>query len=220
MKMIKKLIKANCSKYGIEAAPEYDFEDDGNKFRGFIYKGLPITQCYSDGVCYLDIRVDYLKTNFTYKEWMATYEYYLCGALNGTSNEFDIEVLVEDLEKILAKVNEMNENSKVSKDELEEVKNIISEEVKGLESFLNNVRSNFKWWTAKPATLSLLADYCNTLDNKIRRGYEIINNIDTMEMRRQKEYIYEARRAVSNSKYRILDGTFYMEQITKLANLD
>lgn len=220
MKMIKKLTKTNGTTYGIQAAPEYDFSDDGNKFRGFIYKGLPMTQCYADGVCYLDIRVDYLKTNFTYSEWMATDEYQLCDEFNGTGEEFDIEKLVENLEKILAKVNEMNQDVKISKDELEGVKNITFLEVQAIESFLNNVRTNFKWWTAKSYILTTVADYCNSLENLTRRGWTIINTLDTMEVKAKKEYIEKAKRAINNCKYKILGGDFYMEQISNLTGIN
>lgn len=104
---MKKLTKANCSKYGIEVAPQYDFTDDGSRFRGFIYKGMPMTQCFADNICYLSIRVDYLGNNFSYKDWMQTEEYKLCHKFNGVS-EFDPEELIENLKKIMTKVNEMS----------------------------------------------------------------------------------------------------------------
>ena len=76
--MVKRLTAKNGGKYGIEIAPQYDFEDDGNYFRGFVYTSningndgfkLPLTQCYSrnDKTVYLCVRVDYLEGNaFTY----------------------------------------------------------------------------------------------------------------------------------------------------------
>lgn len=118
-KMVKKLTAKNGVMYGIEAAPQYDFEDDGNHFRGFVYtsningnKGfkLPLTQCYSrnDKTVYLCVRVDYLEGNaFTYKEWMETEEWRLADQFNGYG-EFDIEELVSNMERIIAKINELN----------------------------------------------------------------------------------------------------------------
>jgi len=117
--MVKRLTAKNGVKYGIEIAPQYDFEDDGNYFRGFVYtsningnKGfkLPLTQCYSrnDKTVYLCVRVDYIEGNaFTYKEWMETEEYKLADEFNGYG-EFDIEVLVSNMERIIAKINELN----------------------------------------------------------------------------------------------------------------
>lgn len=110
MKMVKGLTKVNAGKYGIDVREDLNFNDDGNYFRGFSYNGLPITQCRSRGECYLSIRVDYLVNNFSYREWMDTDEWKLCHKYNGVF-EFDIEELVEDLKKVLNKVNEMNKAS-------------------------------------------------------------------------------------------------------------
>ena len=118
-KMVKKLTAKNGVMYGIEVAPQYDFEDDGNHFRGFVYTSningnkefkLPLTQCYSrnDKTVYLCVRVDYLEGNaFTYKEWMETEEWRLADKFNGYG-EFDLEELVSNMEKIIAKINELN----------------------------------------------------------------------------------------------------------------
>lgn len=114
-KMVNKLTAKNGVMYGIEAAHQYDFEDDGNYFRGFVYTNkegfkLPLTQCYSrnDKTVYLCVRVDYLEGNaFTYKEWMETEEWRLADKFNGYG-EFDLEELVSNMEKIIAKINELN----------------------------------------------------------------------------------------------------------------
>lgn len=110
-KIVKKLTKVNASKFGIEIREDLNFKDDGNYFRGFSYKGMPMTQCYADGNCYLAIRVDYLKNKFSYRDWMKTEEWKLCDKFNGVS-EFDMEDLIETIEKIIAKVDEMNANAK------------------------------------------------------------------------------------------------------------
>lgn len=105
MKIITGLTKANIKNTAIKLAPEYDFIDDGNKFRGFIYKGIPMTQCKSRGECYLSIRADYL--DIDYDNWMKTEEYKLCDKFNGTF-KFDIDELIANLEKISNKINEMS----------------------------------------------------------------------------------------------------------------
>lgn len=110
-KIVKKLTKVNASKFGIEIREDLNFKDDGNYFRGFSYKGMPMTQCYFDGNCYLAIRVDYLKNKFSYRDWMKTEEWKLCDKFNGVS-EFNMEDLIETIEKIIAKVDEMNANAK------------------------------------------------------------------------------------------------------------
>lgn len=211
MKQIKKLTKANCCKYGIEVASEYDFSDDGSKFHGFIYKGIPMTQCYADDTVYLSIRIDYLPHNFTYKEWMATEEYKLCYEFNGAS-EIDIDKLIENLEKIIAKVEEMNSSSSVSEADIENVKEVILDEVNKIEGFMDNVKINFKWWAAPTPYLTRIADYMKTLEEKVKLGRNVADTIDSMDIRNQKEWIENSRRS------NILGAKFYMETITEFIN--
>lgn len=45
------------------------------------------------------------------RAWMKTEEWKLCDKFNGVS-EFDMEDLIETIEKIIAKVDEMNANAK------------------------------------------------------------------------------------------------------------
>lgn len=210
MKMVNGLTKVNASKYGIEVAPQHDFNDDGNRFRGFEYKGIPMTQCRADGECYLCIRVDYLKNNFTYKEWMETEEYHLCDEFNGVS-QFDIEKLIENLERVIDKVDEMNSNASVDKNELENVKNVICDELNKRESFMEEIKTFLELWNVKSGKkyyVKHIIEYANSLKNEIERGYKILKELDTMEVRQQKEFIER-----SKSSYGILGSDFYMKTI-------
>lgn len=103
MKTIKGLTKANAGKYGFEVRPDLDFEDDGAHFRGFSYKGLPLTQCRYAGDVYLAIRPDYaLGRLYEYKEWRCTEEHRLADEFNGVP-EVDVEKLIANCEAVLAK---------------------------------------------------------------------------------------------------------------------
>lgn len=108
MKLVKNLSKVNIRNIdGFERREDLDFTDDGNKFKGYSYKGMPITTIRCKGETCLSVRVDYLRNKFDYKTWMQTEEYKLCNEFNGVP-EIDIDKLVENLEKIIAKVNELN----------------------------------------------------------------------------------------------------------------
>ena len=74
MKMVKSLTKANATKYGIDVREDLNFNDDGNRVRGFSYKGMPMIQGVSHGEWYLSIRVDYIEYNLKCKKWMKTEE--------------------------------------------------------------------------------------------------------------------------------------------------
>ena len=73
--------RLNFKKYGIERAPDLDFSDDGNRFRGYRCNGVPISYLYSDGRYYLSIRVDYLE-GLTYDEYSKLPSYKDCDKYN------------------------------------------------------------------------------------------------------------------------------------------
>lgn len=216
MKMVKGITKVNANKYGIEVAPQYDFNDDGNRFRGFQYKGIPMTQCRADGTCYLCIRVDYLNNNFTYNEWAETEEYDLCDKFNGVT-EFDIEELVENLERVIAKIDEMNANAKVSEAEIEEVKSIVNKEVSDIENFLNEVKhSDFEWWKVDGYYFNRICDHMRSLNKKIDLGHKLINTLSRMSIKDQKIWLERAKRSVNDVNNDVLGAKWYMEQIDTL----
>lgn len=175
-KMVNKLTAKNGLSYGIEVAPQYDFVDDGNHFRGFIYKGIPMTQLYSrlDKTVYLTIRVDYLRdNNFTYSEWMKTEEYRLCDKFNGYSGEFSIEELVENLEKIVKKINEMNRTASVSEEDFDNAIAVMINRANEFDNFVKFVSTKIDWSDDNIHTLvtylNFLAKEAKGIRNRIER---------------------------------------------------
>lgn len=186
-KMVKKLTAKNGVMYGIEAAHQYDFEDNGNYFRGFVYTNkegfeLPLTQCYSrnDKTVYLCVRVDYLEGNaFTYKEWMETEEWRLAGKFNGYG-EFDLEELVSNMEKIIAKINELNgkaaEEKIDTKPVVEQIKKEIDEAglvllaAKGIDIFNPNL---------KDYDVKEIRECYNFIRRDVNHMYETIEKIES-----------------------------------------
>lgn len=189
-KMVNKLTAKNGLSYGIEVAPQYDFEDDGNHFRGFIYKGIPMTQLYSrlDKTVYLAIRVDYLRdNNFTYSEWMDTEEYRLCDKFNGYSGEFSIEELVENLEKIIKKINEMNSTASVSEEDFDNAIAIMINRANEFDNFVKFTSAKIDWSDDNIHTLvtylNFLAKEAKSIRNKIERisEFSLVDKKDCIE---------------------------------------
>lgn len=175
-KMVNKLTAKNGLSYGIEAAPQYDFVDDGNHFRGFVYRGIPMTQLYSrlDKTVYLTIRVDYLRdNNFTYKEWTDTEEYKLCDKFNGYSGEFSIEELVVNLEKIINKVNEMNSTASVSEEDFDNAIATMINRANEIDNFIKFASTKIDWSDNNIHTLvshiNYLAKEAKGIRNRIER---------------------------------------------------
>lgn len=209
MKMITGLTKANIKNTGIELAPQHDFTDDGNRFRGFIYKGMPMTQCRADGECYLTIRVDYLDNDFDYKEWMKTEEFVLEDEFNGVS-QFDLDKLIENLEKIIAKVNEMNAAAKNEELDMTPVKEALKTEIEYAESVVNEFKSNFKWYDADGYKLRSLVDYLKSEEKEIAHAKDLLKNADTLEKKIQRHMLIGLK---EYGYVEIRSNSFYLNQM-------
>ena len=205
-KMVNKLTAKNGLSYGIEVAPQYDFMDDGNHFRGFIYKGIPMTQLYSrlDKTVYLAIRVDYLRdNNFTYSEWMDTEEYRLCDKFNGYSGEFSIEELVENLEKIIKKINEMNNTASVSEEDFDNAIAIMINRANEFDNFVKFASTKIDWSDnnihSLVTYLNFLAKEAKGIRNKIERISEF-SLIDKKNLIERLKYYEMPLEEVTNVK--------------------
>lgn len=209
MKIVKNLSIANIRKFeSFVRREDLDFTDDGNYFRGFSYKGMPITTLRTDDTTYLSIRVDYLKNEFTYKEWMQTEEYKLCRKFNGVS-EFDIDELVKNVEAILTKVAEMNEAAANEEIDMTKAKVILADEIEYAEQVVENFKNNFKWYEASEYKLRWLIDYLKSEEREIKRAKEI--DLDTISRKQKKEIIER----LTNCGYVMIDANnFYLREMS------
>lgn len=208
--MIKNLTVANIKKIeGMVRREDLDFTDDGNRFRGFEYKGMPITTLRSGDETYLSIRVDYLDNEFTFNEWIETEEYQLTHEFNGVS-EIDLEKLIENLERIIAKVNEMNAKAKEEVIDMSEVESKLTEEIEYAESVVNNFKSLFKWYDASSYVLSRLIDYLKSIERQIEHFKSI--NLTTLT-RKEKKHMVESLSMHGYVKFR--EDNFYLTELNK-----
>lgn len=210
MATIKSLTKANVNKLGIIVREDLDFTDDGSRFRGFSYKGLPLTQCVYQGETFLAIRVDYLNDNqFTTKEWMSTEEYKLADEFNGCF-EIDTDKLIENLERIIAKVDELNKAASAEVIDMTEVKIALTNEIKNAEEQVEEFKQNYKWYEANEYELKRLADYTKSEIRNIEIAKRTLNNINELE-RREKKRLVES---LNNYGYVKLEANgFYLSEM-------
>lgn len=189
MKMVKGLTKANVGKYGIEVREDLDFSDDGNRFKGFSYKGIPMTQCRCYGECYLAIRVDYIhsRCEFTYDEWRATEEYKLADEFNGVS-EFDMDKLIQNLEAIRKKIDELNEEKRNEVIDMTPVANRLCEEIAFATDVINRFKQNYRWYDAKEYELRNMADYTRGADRTLKSAKDLLGSLDGLTRQERKEY--------------------------------
>lgn len=213
MKIVKNLSVANIRKYeGFERREDLDFSDDGNYFRGFSYKGMPITTLRTDDVTYLCIRPDYLENKFTYKDWMKTAECGLCDDFNGVP-QFDMDVLVENLEKVIAKVEEMNAAAEAEVIDMTEVVDALFNEVVMAENIVNNFKANFKWYDAPSHKLTRLVRYMKSVEEEIARVNAI--KVNELTNKQKKEMV---QRLSEYGYVKIRKDSFYLNELVEAIN--
>lgn len=209
-KMIKNLTVANIRGIeGFERREDLDFSDDGNRFRGFSYKGMPITTLRSHDETYLSIRVDYLNNEFTYREWMKTEEHSLCEEFNGVY-EIDLDKLIENLEKIIAKVAEMNKKAASEVIDTSELEAKLASEVEYAESIVEDMKKNFKWYEVNAYVVKSMAEFVGAVSSKIEK----IKNYDfgTMDVR-TKRALVERFRDYGFVEFK--ENDFYLNEMKK-----
>lgn len=104
--------KLNFKKYGIQRSPEHDFSDDGNRFRGYICNGVPISYLKDDGEVYLYIQVGDLG-GLNYEEYSKLPSYKDCDKYNGVDeSSVDLADVAEICKRIKAEYDEALGNIK------------------------------------------------------------------------------------------------------------
>lgn len=202
MTIIKNLSKTIVSKNpNFHVREDLNFSDDGNRFRGFDYKGMPITTLRADNETYLSIRVDYLHNNFTYNEWMGTEEWKLADEFNGVS-EIDLDKLIDNLEKVIAKVNAMNKAAETESIDMTDVKEKAASQVKKIDAAINKAKS-IDWWKMQDYELRQIKDYMTSL---VRDKLRLINtDFDNLSIRDKKEW-----------KQHTMPGDWYIQRINEM----
>ena len=208
--MVKNLSKAIVKNYEGFNLRE-DLNDDGTHFKGFDYKGLPIITRRSkiDNCVYLLVRVDYLNNDFTSQDQAETEEYDLAHEFDGV-NEFDLDKLIENCERIIAKVNELNEKARNEVIDTTDVEEAISVEAKMIEENIEYVKANLKWWNLEYGALKLVKDYMSILIEK----QEMLLNKDVKQMpnKRKKELVYKLEKY---GYVYVKENDFYIRKLKK-----
>lgn len=209
-RLVRSLTAANGKAYGIERAEQFDFRDDGASFKGYIYKGMPLTQHVSkDYGTFLCIRTDYCRNNFTWKDWAATEEYKLEDEFNGCA-QVDLDKLVANLDAIIAKVAEMNAAACVDEAELGAAVNKAEAQLADAEARLEAVKANAAgmWWTLGEYKVKRAADYLRSQEREIERYRTQLAGIKTAPVREQRDFI---QRGISV-------GGFYIKELEEMFN--
>ena len=187
--MIKNLSKNVVKKNNnFHLRPDLDFADDGNRFRGFDYKGLPITTLRTEDRTWLSIRIDYIyrNKNFTYREWLATEESKLADEFNCGVSEFSLDKLIDNCEKILAKIDELEEFAKNDVIDIGVLKSHRVSEKWLCKDVIEEAKKDLQWWKLEIFDLKQIKNGICRLERTIER----LENMDFEHMSRSQKKNY------------------------------
>lgn len=134
---------------------------------------------------------------------MSTEEYRLCDKFNGYSGEFSIEELVENLEKIIKKINEMNNTASVSEEDFDNAIAIMINRANEFDNFVKFASTKIDWSDNNIHTLvtylNFLAKEAKSIRNKIERISEF-SLIDKKNLIERLKYYEMPLEEVTNVK--------------------
>lgn len=214
MKIVTNLTEKNINGTGIIRRPDMDFSDDGTRFRMFQYKDLFLSITKYKGTIYLDMRVDYMKTDFPYSDWSKVEECKLCEKYNGNFTEFDMEEFIKDCDIVLAKIRKMNEAFNKEEIDSEAILNQLTKEFGTLLLKMAEFKK-FNWWNASKYDVDKFYDYFKSLEKIGVTIYDYINKIKGNKL--EKKVLKEFLNSMNNYDYiRYADGNFYSETCEEL----
>ena len=208
--------RLNLVAAGFVRRPDLDFSDDGTRFFGYDYRGLPVTYCKADGRYYLYVREDYLrydgKCNYTWEDWSKTEEYRLCDEFNG-AEDVDVEKLKENCIRIMAKMEELS-NSVLEEEINEDVLiDALGKEAEYASMVISEFKHNFKWYEVDSKyELSRLIDYMKSAERDVMKAIAIRTSIKKHEIdcRRLREY---AQQLEKYGYVEIEEDDFYLKEM-------
>jgi len=198
MKLVKSLTVANTKGTAIERCEKIDFTDDGNRFTGWIYKGLAISQCASkaDGT-FLSFRPDYAgdleNNNLTVFKFTTPWEFYhmeqtynLRDKYNGV-REFDMDELIADLDTYVDWMKDVEIRWNATDVDVEKCNEVVEKEVNEAKRKLAEFRANFDWMSADNYILRDFRNYykqltyiCNNANRNVTKE-EVYKRLQRLE---------------------------------------
>ena len=183
MKDTIKQLTANSkamAQFGITREPSYDFEDDGNHFKGYMWQGkLPITQLYADGELYLTIRDDYVYPGeIPYDFWKKYPESELGDEYNGTTKQVDLVRFAGTCEVIWNGLQKAIKDFEAIEVDTTTIVNRIKAELAPAEKMLNQ---NINWFDCNLSERGIKEAYhqFKSLKKSVERDYETIQEIES-----------------------------------------
>lgn len=212
-------LSAKCKKlaeFGIVRAPEYDFEDDGNYFKGWCWEGkLPISQLYSDGSLYLTIREDYV-IKLPYEFWSKNYKAAdeLADKWNGVAPGFELEDFAAACKTVWEAIQDAQKAFAATSVDGTEVVQKLKSEIAYVEETLGR---NLNWFEMNLSESGIKEAHHYYTDTKkyLAADNDLVEQILSNKIDKVKLYSLAARVA-DNKETRLSHSQWYADQLNEL----
>lgn len=188
--------------------PQYNFSDDGNRFTMWMYKGIPFSQHrdsrYGTFIC---LRYDYLPTmkkagltditmDAPWKMWSETAAYKLGDKFNGGIEGFELEDLMNTIEKFREGIIAVNKQFAEVSIDVEPLKKAIANEIVEVKKILEDSKANFDWMNASDYAIEEFRSGYRATEKKIATAYDVLKT---------KEEAYDHAQQYARKGYVVFD---------------
>ena len=215
---------------GFVYLPQYNFSDDGNRFTMWMYKGIPFSQHrdsrYGTFIC---LRYDYLPTmkkagltditmDAPWKMWSETAAYKLGDKFNGGIDGFELEDLMNTIEKYREGIIAVNKQFAEVEVNLEPLKKAIANEIVEVKKILEDSKANFDWMNASDYAIEEFRSGYRATEKKIATAYDVLKTkskaYDHAQQYARKGYVvFDIQPLKEGKKTFQQDGDYYLKKV-------
>ncbi len=168
--------------------PLYNFSDDGNRFTMWMYKGIPFSQHRSSEYgTFICLRYDYLPTmkeagltdltmDAPWEMWSKTEAYKLGDKFNGGIEGFELEDLMNTIEKYREGIIAVNKKFAEVEVNLEPLEKAIANEIIDAKKILEDSKANFDWMNASDYAIEEFRNGYRATEKKIATAYDVLKD--------------------------------------------
>lgn len=215
---------------GFEYLPQYNFSDDGNRFTMWMYKGIPFSQHRDSKYgTFISLRYDYLPalkkaglTDLTmdapWEMWSKTEAYKLGDEFNGGIEGFELEDLIDTIEKYREGIIAVNKQFAEVEVNTESLEKAIAKEVAEVKKILEESKANFDWMNASDYAIKEFRGCYKAVEKKIAAAYNELNDKTkayslAQQYARKGYVIFDIQPLEEDKKLYEQKGDFYLKKV-------
>ena len=215
---------------GFVRLPQFDFSDDGSRFTVWMYKGIPFSQHrdsrYGTFIC---LRYDYLLTmkkagltditmDAPWKMWSETAAYKLGDKFNDGIDGFELEDLMNTIEKYREGIIAVNKKFAEASVDVEPLKKAIANEIAEVKKILEDLKANFDWMNASDYAIKEFRNGYRATEKKIATAYDVLkdkaNAYNLAQQYARKGYVvFDIQPLEEGKKIFQQSGDFYLKKV-------